>query len=213
MVRDPPAGSVSHNAYLIGFDTQGSTSTKRLSEDIVDAARPAKVPRLTETCTFFMLNKELTSHHSSLASSSRPKSSYDITPTHQDLMLIRNPRTEENTHRQRGSKLVFDGVELPSIRRISARQTRPGGDEDVDENMEIEIGSNHSATGSFYIPPGSHNNGTKTPAGRNARRIAKQRKAVIPDSDLESLAEQPFAREGESSSSRGTSPLPYCTVR
>jgi hypothetical protein len=57
MMRDPPAGSASHNSYPIAFDSQGSTSTKRLSEDIGDVARPPKVPRLTETCTFLMLNK------------------------------------------------------------------------------------------------------------------------------------------------------------
>jgi hypothetical protein len=53
MMRDPPVGSAGRNAYHIAFDTQGSTSTKRLPEDIVDVARPTKIPRLTETCTFF----------------------------------------------------------------------------------------------------------------------------------------------------------------
>jgi hypothetical protein len=56
-MRDSPAGSAGHNSYRIAFDSQASTSTKRLSEDIVDVARPPKVPRLTETCTFLMPNK------------------------------------------------------------------------------------------------------------------------------------------------------------
>jgi hypothetical protein len=64
-------------------------------------------------------------------------------------MPLRNPSIEENTYRQRGSKLVFDGVELPGVRRISSRQARSGGDKDesgADGNM-IENGSNSSATG------------------------------------------------------------------
>jgi hypothetical protein len=118
-------------------------------------------------------------------------------------MLIRNPSVEENTYRQKGSKLVFDGVQLPSVRRIFARQTRSGADEggnEADENTEIE-------------------NGTKAPARRTAtarrRRITRQRKGVtgIPASDLQTLSEQPFARcEGEHSLSRGTPSLAYCTV-
>ena len=118
-------------------------------------------------------------------------------------MLIRNPSVEENTCRQRGSKLVFDGVQLPSVRRIFARQ-RSGADEggnEADENTEIE-------------------NGTKAPARRTAtarrRRITRQRKGVtgnIPASDLQTLSEQPFARcEGEHSLSRGTPSSDYCTV-
>ena len=77
--------------------------------------------------------------------SSRPKSSYDIATLH--LMPIRNPSIEENTHRQRGAKLVFDGVELPRVRRIPSRKTRSEGDKDAngaDENMEIENSSNSS---------------------------------------------------------------------
>jgi hypothetical protein len=53
MLRDLPVGSSGRNTYDIAFDTQGSTSTKRLPEDIVDVARSTKRPRLTETCTFF----------------------------------------------------------------------------------------------------------------------------------------------------------------
>jgi hypothetical protein len=55
MMRDPPVGSAGSNAYRIAFGTQpeGSTSTKRLPEDIVDIARPTKIPRLSQTCTFF----------------------------------------------------------------------------------------------------------------------------------------------------------------
>ena len=125
---------------------------------------------------------------------------YDITTPHQELILIRNPSIEENTHRQRGSKLVFDGVELP---RVRTRQTRSRGDEDRnedDENMEIQIG-------------------TKSPARMTAtrgRRIARQSQAVtgnIPASDLRTLSEQLFARgEGEYILSRGTSPFSYCPV-
>jgi hypothetical protein len=136
---------------------------------------------------------------------------------------MRNQNIEGTTHRQKRSKLVFDGVELPSVRRISARQTRSGGDEDgneADENMEIENGGNNSATWFLYIPSGSHNDGILTAAGSKAtrgRRIANQRKGVtgnVPASDrVQTLSEQPFARrEGESSLSRGTSPLAYCTV-
>ena len=148
--------------------------------------------------------------------SSRPKSSYDITALHQDLMPVRNPSIEENTHRQRGAKLVFDGVELPSVCRISSRKTRYGGDKDTnraDENMEIENGSNSGATGSF--PLGSHDNVTGTPTERNTTRgrgITKQRKGVtgnIPATKRDMELEQPFARE--SSFSRGTSPS-LCTV-
>jgi hypothetical protein len=129
---------------------------------------------------------------------------YDTTTPNQDLMPMRNPNIEVNTRRQKGSKLVFDGVELPSVRGISARQPRSGGEEDgneTDERMEIR-------------------NGTNTAAGRKAtrgRRIAKQRKRVmgnIPASDrVQTLSEQSFARcEGGSSVSRGTSHLAYCTV-
>jgi len=57
MMRDSPADSAGNNSYPIAFDSQGSTSAKRLSEDIIDVARPSKVPRLTETCEFLMLNK------------------------------------------------------------------------------------------------------------------------------------------------------------
>jgi hypothetical protein len=114
------------------------------------------------------------------------------------------------------SKLVFDGVELPRVHRISALQTRSGGGEDgngADENMGIENGSNNSATRSFYISSGAHNMGTKIPAESNAtrgRRITKQRKGVrgnIPASDFQTSSEQPFAHE--SSLSGGTSPLTY----
>jgi hypothetical protein len=148
--------------------------------------------------------------------SSRTKSSYDMTTPHQDLMPIRNPSIEENTHLQRGAKLVFYGVELPSVRRISSQKTRSGGDKDAkgsDENMEIENGSNSGATGSFYIPSGSNNNVTRTPTERNATRgrgIAKQRRGVPSPSRVLEL-EQPFAA-CESGFSRGTSPLAHRRV-
>ena len=57
MMRDPPVGSAGRNAYNIAFDTQGSTPTKRLPEDIVNVARPTKIPRFTETCTFFRVRQ------------------------------------------------------------------------------------------------------------------------------------------------------------
>jgi hypothetical protein len=59
MMRDSPAASADHNFYPDEFDSQGSTSTKRLLEDIVDVARAPKVPRLTETCEFLILNKPI----------------------------------------------------------------------------------------------------------------------------------------------------------
>ena len=125
---------------------------------------------------------------------------YDTTTPHQDLMPMRNPNVEGNTRRQKGSKLVFDGVELPSVRRISARQTRSGGEDgnEADESMELENGTNTAAR-------------RKAPRGR---RIAKQRKGATAASDrVQILLEQPFARcEVESSLSRGTSPSAYCTV-
>jgi hypothetical protein len=118
-------------------------------------------------------------------------------------------------HLHRGAKLVFDGVELPSIHGISSRKTRSGGDKDAkgtDDNMEIKNGSNNGTIKSFYIPSGSHNNVTRTPTERNATRghgIAKQRKGVsAPSCVLES--EQPFACE--SSFSRGMSPLAQHTI-
>jgi hypothetical protein len=147
--------------------------------------------------------------------SSRPKSSYNITTPRQDLMQIRNPSIEENMHLHRGAKLVFDGVELPSVHGISSRKTRSGGDKDAkgtDDNMEIKNGSNNGTIRSFYIPSGSHNNVTRTPTERNATRghgIAKQRKGVsAPSCVLES--EQPFACK--SSFSRGMSPLAQRTI-
>ena len=75
-LQDPPVGSAGHNAYPIAFDTQGSTSTKRFSEDIVDVARPTKVPRLTETSTFLMLNEliELTQYAVSVVIQAKAKS-------------------------------------------------------------------------------------------------------------------------------------------
>jgi hypothetical protein len=143
--------------------------------------------------------------------SSRPKSSYDIATLH--LMPIRNPSIEENTHRQRGAKLVFDGVELPRVHRIPSRKTGSEGDKDAngaDENMEIGNSNNSGATRSFYMPSGSNDNVTGTPTERNAtrgRRIAKQRKGVtgnIPATSRDLELEQPFGRE--SNFSRCTSP-------
>ena len=134
-------------------------------------------------------------------------------------MLIRNPRIEENKHRPRRSKLAFDGVELSSVRRISARQTRSGGGEDgngADENMRIENGSDNSATGPFYILSDSHIDSTKTLVERNTtrgRKITQQRNNLtgnIPASDFQIPSEQPFVREP--SLSGGTSHFTDCTV-
>ena len=122
---------------------------------------------------------------------------YDTTTPPQGLMPMRNPNIEGNTRRQKGFKLVFDGVELPSVCRISARQPRSGGEEDRNEADEsVDLG-----------------NGANTAAGRKATRgrtIAKQRKGVTASDRVQTLLEQPVARcEGESSASRGTSPLAY----
>jgi hypothetical protein len=91
-------------------------------------------------------------------------------------MPIRNPSIEENTHRQRGAKLVFDGVELPRVRRIPSRKTRSEGDKDAngaDENMEIENSSNSTVAGSIIMSLEHLQKGTT-----RGRRIAKQRKGV-----------------------------------
>ena len=146
--------------------------------------------------------------------SSRSK---DITTPHEDVMSIQNPSIEKNMHGQRGAKLVFDGVELPSVCRIFSPKMRSGEGKDAkgaDENMEIENGSNSGATGSF--PSGSHDNVTGTPTERNTTRgrgIAKQRKGVmgnIPATERDLELEHPFACE--SSFSRCTSPLLYHRV-
>jgi hypothetical protein len=114
---------------------------------------------------------------------------------------MRIPNIDGNTRRQKGSKSVFDGVELPSVRRISARQPRYGGEEDGNETDEsMKIG-----------------NGTNTTPGRDAtkgRRITRGVTGNIPASDrVQTLSEQSFARcEEKSSMSRGTSPFASCTV-
>lgn len=126
---------------------------------------------------------------------------------------------------------MFDGIELPSVPRIFAQHTKAGHavppsgiqksqspEIDGGEHMWIENGNDNSAPGSFHILSGSHNNGAKTPTGGTAtkgRRIAEQNKksTSIPPSDLRNMSSLSLARrEGESSSSRGTYLLAYCTV-
>ena len=111
--------------------------------------------------------------------------------------------TGANRHRQNKAKLVFDGVELPTKRRLSPQQTssrrpvpssRPqksrffevDGDEDgygADNDMDIDEGDDEGAPGSFYIPSDSENanDGPDTSIGRNVpkeRGTLKQRKNV-----------------------------------
>jgi hypothetical protein len=109
----------------------------------------------------------------------------------------------ENTHRQTGAKVVFDGVELTTLHRFSLRHklyTRPipsprpkmlqscemedgyRADEDMDE-CDDDDDDHDDATGSFYLPSDSENkiDGGENSARRNVfdgRGIAKQRKNV-----------------------------------
>jgi hypothetical protein len=105
-----------------------------------------------------------------------------------------------------GSKLVFDGIELPSVRRLSARRMRSRYavpyfgpkksrlsevDEDEDGRRgDEEVGiENDSATRSFYFPFGLHNNRTKAPAGRNVpSNLKTSTYSLAPDSEEESLS-------------------------
>jgi hypothetical protein len=57
VMRDQTAVSPDHSVSPVAIMTHGRTSTKRVSEDIVDIDRLAKMPRLAETCTRFVFDK------------------------------------------------------------------------------------------------------------------------------------------------------------
>jgi hypothetical protein len=137
--------------------------------------------------------------HLSQSQGTRPNHTPSLELTRK--LSVKANMTGTNVYRRKGAKLVFDGVELTSIRRPSARQTRSiplipslrpqktqscelDGEEagyyGGDDEMDIDEGGEDDTTGSVYLPSDLENDNDvdKTSAANKIikdRGIPKQR--------------------------------------
>jgi hypothetical protein len=136
---DPPTGSPDAASLIIyqegssvAFEAQGNTSTKRAAGDDFDTAGLAKIPRPAQIGEPFVFNKaSLISHLLLPALSSGKISRYANQPTHCDVKVWIDLKTRvqpklpgENMYYQKNHKLIFNGVELPTIPKLSTPRTR-----------------------------------------------------------------------------------------